>query len=158
MYEILNRNKIAVKHHSQEESSQDLIIKIFENVVHDLRLKKERVENLENEDAEKSKAIDKLKDKNESLAKSNHKLQRQIEEQSEELAHTLRVQQEQFDDVRNNELADKEKYKIEVERLKVKQRNYEAKFVQMQDEINDCRSEIDAYRSQILELQHALRI
>lgn len=158
MYEILNRNKIAVKHHSQEESSQDLIIKIFENVVHDLRLKKERVENLENEDAEKSKAIDKLKDKNESLAKSNHKLQRQIEEQSEELAHTLRVQQEQFDEVRNSELADKEKYKIEVERLKVKQRNYEAKFVQMQDEINDCRSEIDAYRSQILELQHALRI
>ena len=38
LYEILNRNQIPVKH-SSEDSSHDLIIKIFETVAHDLRLK-----------------------------------------------------------------------------------------------------------------------
>ena len=39
LFEILNRNKIEAKYHSEEDPPMDIIIRVFENTVHDLRLK-----------------------------------------------------------------------------------------------------------------------
>jgi FtsZ-binding cell division protein ZapB len=64
-----------------EDSTQDMIIKVFETVSHDLRLRKERVENLENEDIEKTKTIDTLRDQNDHLSKTNHKMQKRLDDQ-----------------------------------------------------------------------------
>jgi len=46
-----------------------------------LRLRKERVENLENEDIEKTKTIDTLRDQNDHLSKTNHKMQKRLDDQ-----------------------------------------------------------------------------
>ena len=100
LYEILNRNKIPVKH-NPEDSSQDMIIKIFETLAHDLRLKKDRVEILENEDLEKTKTIDILTDTNDQLIKANEKMQRKIDEQSREYSDHLKNQDQVYEQLRN---------------------------------------------------------
>ena len=156
LYEILNRNKIPVKH-NPDDSSQDMIIKIFESVAHDLRLKKERVENLENEDVEKSRSIEILTEKNDQLIKANQKLQKRLDEQAEEYSKTIQAHEQNFEDLQNTEFGEREKYKLEVERLKVRNRNLEIKFTQMEEEINDCREEVNVYKAQVQSLKHKLR-
>lgn len=156
LYEILNRNKIAVKS-NPDDNSQDMIIKIFESVAHDLRLKKERVENLENEDIEKTKIIDTLKDKNDQLFKANQKLQKRLDEQMREYTHNIQEQERNLDNIRNSESIEKDRLQQDLERLRTKYRNLEMVQTQYQDEIADCRAELDMYKMKNQDLKYKLR-
>ena len=156
LYEILNRNQIPVRQNS-EENSQDMIIKVFETIAHDLRLKKERVENLENQDSENVKLINKLKDANEELKHDNDKLSHKIDTQNNHYTKQFRAQQEHIDELQSSQIAERERSKIEIERIKNKNRTLEIKFSQMEDEVNDSRSEIEMYKMQIKELKSRIR-
>ena len=156
LYEILNRNQIPVRQNS-EENSQDMIIKVFETIAHDLRLKKERVENLENQDSENVKLINKLKDANEELKHDNDKLSQKIDTQNNHYTKQFRAQQEHIDELQSSQIAERERSKIEIERIKNKNRTLEIKFSQMEDEVNDSRSEIEMYKMQIKELKSRIR-
>jgi len=126
-----------------------MIIKIFETVAHDLRLKKERVENLENQDLDNRKILDKLKDNNEYLDKENQKLIQKLEKNTQEYNEQLSTQQESYTELQNTLYSEREKFKIDLERQKMKNRNLEIKFSQMEDDINDSRNEIELYKEQI---------
>lgn len=156
LYEILNRNQIPVRQNA-DDSSQDMVIKVFETVAHELRLKKERVENLETQDSENIKTIDKLKDANEQLQRDNQKLSQKLENQIQDYTDQLQSQQEHITELQTSNIAERERLKIDIDRLKNKNRNLEIKFSQMEDEINDSRSEIEVYKDQIRELKLKLR-
>jgi cell division protein FtsB len=156
LYEILNRNKIPVKS-NHDDSSQDMIIKIFETVAHDLRLKKERVENLETEDSEKSKQIDDLKDKNDRLNKMVKKLQKSMDEQAKEYAEVVQAHEQNFEDFRGTEMVERKKYQQEIDRLKLKNSSLEAKYTQLEDQISEYRNEGHIYRQQVMDLRERLR-
>jgi hypothetical protein len=126
LYEILNRNKIPVNN-NPEDSSQDMIIKIFETLAHDLRLKRDRVEILENEDLQKTKTIDILTDTNDQLYKANEKMQRKIDEQEKEYKDHLKNQDQTYEQLRTNEK---------------KNRILEAKLHQIEEENNDFKAQI----------------
>lgn len=126
LYEILNRNKIPVNH-NPEDSSQDMIIKIFETLAHDLRLKRDRVEILENEDLQKTKTIDILTDTNDQLIKANEKMQRKIDEQEKEYKDHLKNQDQTYEQLRTNEK---------------KTRILEAKLHQIEEENSDFKAQI----------------
>lgn len=121
LYEILNRNKIPVKQ-NPEDSSQDMVIKIFESVAHELRLKKDRIENLENEDIDKTKKWDKLKDHNDSLMKAHQKLEWKYAEQEREYELIIKNQKQNFNNLTETGDEEKEQLKREITRLKNKNR------------------------------------
>jgi hypothetical protein len=130
LLDILNRNKIPVKH-NPEDSSQDMIIKIFETLGHDLRLKKDRVEILENEDLEKTKTIDILTDTNDQLIKANEKLQRKIDEQAMEFKDHLQNHDQVYEQLRATE----KKNRI----LETKLQRFEEEFSDVNGQVNDLK-------------------
>lgn len=125
LYEILNRNKIPVKQ-NPEDSSQDMVIKIFESVAHELRLKKDRIENLENVDIEKTKKWDKLKDHNDNLMKAHQKLERRYEEQEKDYEQVIKNQEQNFKNLRDTAESEKEQLKREIIRLRNKNRKLDS--------------------------------
>ena len=56
---------------------------------------------------------------------------------------------------RNN--SEVERYKAEIERLRTKQRNYDSKNLQLNDEANEARMEAEGLKMKILELKERVR-
>mmetsp|Transcript_7807 Transcript_7807/g.8852 ORF Transcript_7807/g.8852 Transcript_7807/m.8852 type:complete len:144 (+) Transcript_7807:529-960(+) len=135
LYSLLNQHKIATRE-SPEGSSPDLIVRLFEGIVHDLRLSRERIENLENEGSEHAKAIAAAKSKSDFLLLANQRLERRIEELVQEAAQESRNHQNKIEEVRLAMHAEKDKGKIEIERMRAKQNNCEIKTTQIEEEVD----------------------